>query len=67
MVRTAQLNKAVVCPWCGSGEVWYERKAKTVISLRCSTCRHFFRVDLETHQTERASACKRQGRNKKSY
>lgn len=66
-MRMTQLNKTVVCPWCGKGEVWYDRKAKTIVSLRCPTCRHFFKVDLENHQTERSSACKRQGRIKKSY
>ncbi len=57
-------NRHLICPWCKKGEALADGKAKVTISVMCPKCNHFFWADLDTLETERATAQRRVGRMK---
>jgi hypothetical protein len=44
----AQLELAVLCPWCGQGETLADKQADIRISCQCNICRRFYRIDFQT-------------------
>lgn len=57
-------NRHLICPICKKGEVLADGKAKVTISVMCPKCKSFFLADLDTMQTEKATAQRRVGRMK---
>ena len=51
--------REVACPWCEKGIVFVKGAGKVEVTVRCSKCQHFFKVDLLTRTVTKTKAYKR--------
>lgn len=51
-----ETERTLPCPWCHKGEVIATGGGNAAVSIQCPKCKHFFRINLLTYQTEKSIA-----------